>query len=262
MLTRETLVDALREGLTGEPAARAAWLGGSDATGRTDTASDVDLMVIAAGGRVEEAVAAIDGAIAPVARVRLRYRLPQPTWHGFEQGFWQFDDGPEWLMLDWLVIEQGRPHPWLEVERHGEPLVLFDKDGEVRPAHADGAALRAAARRRGEDAAVKYRLFRHLAPKMAARGLPADAANFYQAMTLRPLVDLLRALHCPERHDFGFRYLERDLPAGAYERVCRLCYPAGPGEIASLQAEADALFEETLAAWQAAGRPSNERSDG
>lgn len=251
MLQRQQLIEALHRRLREAECVRAAWLGGSDSTGRTDATSDIDLMVIAAPGRVEEAIAAIDAAIAPVCAVRLRYRLPQPTWHGFEQAFYQFEDAPEWLMLDWLVMEQGGAHPWLEVERHGRALVLFDKDGEMREAHADRGAIDAAVRKKVEDLRVKYRLFRHLAEKMAARGLPADAAYFYQAITLRSVVDLLRAVHCPERHDFGFRYLERDLPRGAYERVCRLCYPASAGAIPVLQREADALIDETLAAWDA-----------
>lgn len=251
MLEREQLIRALREGLGRAACVRAAWLGGSDSTGRTDGSSDVDLMVIAAAGTVEEAIRAIDAAIAPVARVRARFRLPRPTWHGFEQAFYQFEDAPEWLMLDWLVMEQGRPHPWLEVERHGRAMVLFDKDGEIRETHVDRAAIDAAVRKKVEDLRAKYPIFRHLAAKMGARGLPADAAYFYHAITLRSVVDLLRAVHCPERHDFGFRYLERDLPREAYERVCRLCYPAGAGAIAPMQREADALFDETLAAWDA-----------
>ncbi|HZW10129.1 MAG TPA: hypothetical protein VFF69_09525, partial [Phycisphaerales bacterium] len=251
---RETLIGALREGLARAECVRAAWLGGSDATRRADAVSDVDLMLVAAAGRVEDAVAAIDAAIAPVARVRLRYRLPQPTWHGFEQAFYQFEDAPEWLMLDWLVIEQGRAHQWLEVERHGAARVLLDRDGEIAEAHVDRAAIAAAVRKRVEDVRVKHALFRHLAPKMAERGLPADAAYFYHSIMLRSLVDLVRAVHCPERHDYGFRYLERDLPPELYARVCRLCYPAGGAEIPAMAEEADAIIAETLAGWDAQRR--------
>jgi hypothetical protein len=255
MLERATLVEALREGLARAECVRAAWLGGSDATGRTDGVSDVDLMVIAAAGRTDEAIAAIDAAVARVAVTRLRYRLPQPTWHGFAQAFYQFEDAPEWLMLDWLVMEQGEPHPWMEVERHGEALVLFDKDGELRGAHVDRSAIEAAVRKKVEDLRVKYRLFRHLAPKMARRGLGPDAAYFYHSITLRSLVDLLRAVHCPERHDFGFRYLDRDLPRDLCERVGRLCYPADAGDVVRMQAEADALIDEVLAAWDERAHP-------
>ncbi|MBK7404295.1 MAG: nucleotidyltransferase domain-containing protein [Phycisphaerales bacterium] len=251
MLEREQLIGALRTGLEGEACVRAAWLGGSDATGRADAVSDVDLMAIAAPGQTEEAIAAIDRAMGRAAGVRLRYRLPAPTWHGFAQGFVQFEDAPQWLMLDWVVMEQGQKHPWLEVERHGRAVVLFDKDGEVGEAHVDRAAIGATVRKKVEEIRVKYPMFRHLAAKMAARGHAPDAAYFYQAITLRLVVDLLRAVHCPERHDYGFRYLGDDLPAEAYAAVCRLCYPPGPGEIAGLQAEADRLFAATLAAWDA-----------
>jgi predicted nucleotidyltransferase len=252
MLERERLIEGLRAGLEPDPTVRATWLGGSDATGRADEVSDVDLMVIAAPGQVVQAIAAIDTALAPVARVRLRYRLPEPTWHGFAQGFCQFEDTPEFLMLDWLVIEQGVPHPWLEVERHGTPRVLFDKDEDIAEAHVDRAAIDAAVRKKIEDLRIKYQLFRHLAAKCADRGQPPDAAYLYHSITMRSLVDLLRAVHCPDRHDYGFRYLEADLPRDAYDAVCRLCYPSGPGAIALMQREADRLFAETLAAWDRA----------
>lgn len=254
MLDRTELIEGLRRGLEASDDVRAAWLGGSDATGRTDEVSDVDLMVIAAPGRADQAIRRIASSAASVGAIGLRYRLPAPTWHGFEQGFMQFEDAPEWLMLDWLVMEQGRPHPWFEVERHGRALVLFDKDGDIAETHADRGAIDSAVRKKVEDLRVKYPLFRHMGTKLAARGLPADAAYFHQAFTLRTVVDLLRAVHCPLRHDFGFRYLADDLPEAEYRAVCRLCYPAGPEQIATLQAEADRLFEAALAAWDSRPR--------
>jgi hypothetical protein len=56
---------------------------------------------------------------------------------------------------------------------------------------------------------------------------------------VNPLVRLLRIRHCPERHDFGLRYLRTDLPEGYADRVASLL----DGD--DLQSRADAAF-----AWQ------------
>jgi hypothetical protein len=143
----------------------------------------------------------------------------------------------------------------LEVERHGTPTTLFDKDGLIAPAHVDRAAIDEAIRRKVEEIRVKSRLLRHLPVKLATpRELPADAAYFYQALIMRPLVDMLRITYAPDRHDYGFRYLKDDLPADEYERVVRLCYPQSAADIPAFAAEATRRTDELIAAWDQSTR--------
>ena len=251
MSSRRELVEALARWGHGSEVVRAAWLGGSDANGRADALSDIDILVLCAEGAVEACIASLRGCLAALHPVAIDLRLPMPTWHGFDQGFIQLGGLPESLMVDWLVIEVGRPHPWFEVERHGTPVVLVDRDGLVRPGAADRAALLAAAERRLHEACTKFALFRHLPGKFARRGLPVDAAHFHHALVVRTLVDVLRSVHCPDRFDFGPRYLADDLPAGVYARLMPLLYPAGPDAIEGLVAEASAMLDEAVAEWQA-----------
>jgi len=267
MLTRPAIIAALAN-LKEHDFIRAGSLGGSDATGRADDLSDVDLFLLVApdgdaskrtgqgsgSTAIERAAAAIEDVLRSLSPIRIAYRLPMPTWHGFHQAFYQLAEAPEHLMIDWVIIEVGTPHPWLEVERHGTHRVLFDKDDLMRPVHVDRAAIARTIEKRVADLRVKFALFRHLAPKLADRGLPADAAYFYQALALRPLVDLLRITHCPDRHDFGFRYLREDLPREEYEAVCRLCYPRSAADIPAFTREIGAMMEGLLAPWDA--RPS------
>lgn len=254
MLTRTRVIDALREELAKHPAIRAATLGGSDANGRADEVSDVDLFLIVEKGAIEESAAAVEGVLLSLSPIRTKFRLPMPTWHGFHQAFYQLADAPEHLMIDWVIVEKGTPHPWFEVERHGTHRVLFDKDGVVVPAHVDRAAIDKAIEKKVAELRLKFALFRHLPGKLAVRGeggLPADAAYFYHALALRILVDMLRAVHCPERHDFGFRYLKDDLPRREYEVVCRLSYPTGPEAIGPNVREIGGEIERLLAEWDA-----------
>lgn len=241
MLDRTTIIEELAHELPKHEVFRAAWLAGSDATGRTDELSDIDLMMIAEDGAVEDAFAIFLRIVSEISPIALDYRLPAPTWHGAEQVFLQLERTPDWLMIDAVVLERSKPHPWLEVERHGEAHVLFDKDGLVRPAHVDRAAIDRTIRENVERLRKRFALFHHLPVKLARRGLPVDAVHFYHALVLKPLVDLLRAVHCPERHDYGFRYLKDDLPKAEYEALCRLAYPA-PSDIVLFVDEVKSMF--------------------
>jgi hypothetical protein len=92
--------------------------------------------------------------------------------------------------------------------------------------------------------------------KLIERDLPADAMHFYMSLVLRPLVDVLRCLHCPDRHDYGFRYIRHDLPRDAWALVEHLSYVSEPGMLAARVAEARTAFEAALAKWDAsAGGP-------
>jgi hypothetical protein len=241
MPNRKAIIEQLANELPKHDVVRAAWLAGSDATGRTDDMSDVDLMVVADTGGVENALACVLAIVSELSPIAIEYRLPAPTWHGAEQTFLRLEGAPDWLMIDAVVLEKGKPHPWLEVERHGEAHVLFDKDGLVKRAHVDRAAIGRTIRENVERLRKRFALFHHLPEKLVRRDLPVDAAHFYHALVLKPFVDLLRAVHCPDRHDYGFRYVKNDLPKAEYELVCRLAYPR-PDQIVAFVGEVKSLF--------------------
>jgi len=251
MLTRERIIAAITPRLEAQPCIRAAWLGGSDATGRADDRSDVDTVLIVEPGTVEQAARAFEAAVNDLSPIRVRLRLPMPTWHGFHQAFYQLQDAADDNMIDWLMIERGQQHEWFVTERHGTPRVLFDKDGLIHPSPLDRDDLHACLESRVQDLRAKFALFRHLPAKLIDRGLPVDAAYFYSALILRPLVDMLRILHCPERHDFGFRYVQTDLPPELAQTLARLWYIPDPSALKCRIDEATALFQGAVADWDA-----------
>jgi hypothetical protein len=252
--SRAELIDALRTRLSDAPWAQAAWLGGSDANGRTDRWSDIDLVTIVDDDAVEQAFGAARAAVETVAPIGLELRLPQPTWHGHDQVFWQLEGVPDWCMIDLVVIRAGSTSPrFLEVERHGTPLVLFDRGGLVIPAHLDRSAHGRAIHDRLAALPTRFRLLQHLVRKAVWRGDPAEAADRYLTYTLRPLVELLRIRHCPDRFDFGMRYLRDDLPAHHWREIEALSLPGSLEAVLAAQARAEASFERELAAI-AAGR--------
>ena len=209
---REDLIAAITTLVSGLDWLDAAWLGGSDATGRTDHRSDLDLVCLVRDDGVEETFSALESLFESLGGTRHRYRVPEPTRHGNAQAYYLLVGASDDLTIDLVVLRNSVEDRLLERERHGDPLVLFDRGlgiGSV-PLHRDAHDARL--RGRYAEIVAASPILIPLVSKAIDRGFVAEAASSYQNFLLRPLIDLLRMEHCPERFDFGFRYLDRDLP--------------------------------------------------
>lgn len=246
--TRKQLVTALQSALEPHSWAIAAWLGGSDANGRTDRWSDIDLVVLVEDAHVEDAFTACKSAILTIAPIELELRLPMPTWHGHDQVFWQQSGIPDWLMIDLVVMKRSATvSRFLEVERHGTAQVLFDREGVVRPAPFDRRSHESKVRERLEAMVPRFRLLQHLVRKAVWRGDPSEAADKYLTFTLKPLVELMRIRHCPDRYDFGMRYLRDDLPEAVWREIESLALPGSLDAVLANQSRAEDVFFRELA---------------
>lgn len=67
-----------------------------------------------------------------------------------------------------------------------------------------------------------------------------------QAVTLRPLVELLRIRYAPVRFDFGPRYPQSDLPAAYDQRLNWMAFPADGSAVLERQAVAIEMFNAAL----------------
>lgn len=253
VLGREAIIGALRAALEPRPGVLAMWEGGSTAFGRADALSDLDLYVLADDEAVEGALAAVEEALAALSPLAARLRLPEPTWHGHAQAFYLLRDAPEHLVVDLVVLRRSVPDRFLERERHGVPVVLFDRTGEVAPVPLNREAWRAGAARRLQDLVAEFALFQGFVRVEVARGNALAALGAYRAYTLRPLLEAVGMRHCPERYDYGLKYSRADLPADVVARLERLCYPSGLEAIPDFQREAEAWFAETAATLQRDG---------
>lgn len=247
MVTRAQIIAALHSALEAAPEVLAASLGGSDATGRTDEFSDVDLVVIVQEGAVESTFAILHSALEELSPIVHRWRLADPTWHGSSQEFLALRDADPAHFVDLVVQSPTGGERFLEVERHGTPLVLFDRVGILAPVPLDRVALQARIDERLAVLRARFPLFQTLVTRAVRRGFVAEAAVAYQDHTYRPLIELLRIRHCPERFDFGARYLDRDLPAELRAEVEALALPDSLVAVEVFRSRAQDLFDATLA---------------
>jgi predicted nucleotidyltransferase len=246
MVPRQQIIDVLTSALSSAPFIRAAWLGGSDATGRTDQWSDVDLALIADDDRVEETFDELHRVLESLSPMDLVFRFPTPTWHGHEQEMIRLRNASPFAIVDVVVMKRSSDNRFLEVERHGNAVVLFDHDGLVTPGKLDWAAHREKLRKRLETLRSHFELGQVEVRKAALRGATVEAAYLYQALCIRPLVEALRMRYCPERYDYGPRYLDRDLPEEVRKRLGGLACPSSAAAVADFQARVETLFEETV----------------
>jgi predicted nucleotidyltransferase len=137
---RRRVIDALVAPLRALAAVEAVWEGGSAATGRLDAFSDVDLCIVAP---IEETAAVLDvveRALATVAPIEHAWRVEPPAFRDMAQRFYLLAGAPPFFAVDCSVLTPAGVAQFLERERHGEPLVYFDRGGRVRAVPLDRSA--------------------------------------------------------------------------------------------------------------------------
>ena len=246
-MRRQQVIEVLRAALLPLAYVNAAWLGGSDAFGRADELSDVDLQVDVDDGYVAATFGAVEAALAAASPIVARLVMPMPTWHGHAQRFYRLRDTAETTAVDVVVFERSDPRRYYnQPERHGHPRVLFDRAGVVRPTPLDpGELARTLAR---TVAGIRERLAFTL-PQVAKdvrRGDALAALDSYHRHVLAPLVTLYRVRHAPARHDFGARYTGDDLPPEVQKTLVELSFVAGLDDLAAKLPRAERLLRDLL----------------
>jgi hypothetical protein len=219
-LDRDRIIDAVRAAVEPHDWARAMYVAGSASFGRVDRWSDVDVGVAVADGRVEDGFAAVEAALTSLAPIETCWRVNPPT-HEKPQRVYKLAGADPFLLVDVGVLPASTPREkrFVERRRHGAPRVIFDLDGFTDDVPADPAAHRARLRARLDELKLRFAMTQTHPRKAAFRGEAAEAVVFYQAFTLRPLVEVLRMKHDPWRHDFDVRYLRFDLPDDVRRRL-------------------------------------------
>ncbi|MBU1699039.1 MAG: nucleotidyltransferase domain-containing protein [Candidatus Eisenbacteria bacterium] len=245
-ISRQDIIDTLHKGLADSALILAAWLGGSDASGRTDEYSDIDMQVIVEDDHVEETFDLVHKILDDLSPTELRYRFPEPTWHGHSQELLRLRGTDPNHMLDFVVMKKSIQDRLLEPERHGVPLILFDRGVLLEPPSLDWKAHREKMGKRLADLRVTFPLLQPLVTRGVHRRHIAESALAYQVLTMKPLVELLRMRYCPERYDYSLRYLDRDLPDDVRKEIEILAYPQTPEHLLKLHHQAVGRFRQQL----------------
>jgi hypothetical protein len=245
MELRARVRDAICGALEARPEVLAGWEAGSAAFGALDAYSDIDInFVLAEGAPVEPVFAAAARAIETVAPIAARH-VTSPIFD-FKQTFYKLAGAGEFFLVDLCLFHTSTPDAFLEVERHGQRIALFDKVDWLRPRPLDKEALAVRQDKRLAELRSWFPMSQGIVRKTILRGRHVEALAFYMSLTLRPLVELLRMRNSPARWDFGLRYLDKDLPPADYERVRDLAFVRDLDDLGTKHARAAAWGAELL----------------
>jgi hypothetical protein len=223
----------------------ALWEGGAAGFGRVDQWSDIDLQLVVADDKVEETFERIENTLLTLSEIELKYRLPEPTWHGHSQCFYRLKDASPFLMIDLAVMkESSKNDRFMESRIHGTPRVIFDKTGAVQDKPVDVDEHMQKIQGRLDTLKTMFDLFWILAPKEIHRGNGIEAIAFYMSYTLRPLVEVLRIKYCPIRFFYFTRYVHYDLPSEVAARLETLYFPKDLEALDAYRQEAEDWFWE------------------
>jgi predicted nucleotidyltransferase len=246
-IKRHDLISIVVKALKSLPHVHAVWEGGAASWKRVDEWSDVDLYVVCDDGRVEDTFQVIENAIGSLSEIDIKFRMPEPAWHGASQVFLRLKNASPFLFLDIAVMKRSSKEKFLQYRIHGEPLVHFDKIGVVKDEPLDAGSYFEQIKSRLEIMKKTFELFQVLVLKEINRGNDIEALSYYLSYVYRPLVEVLRIKHCPWHYKFFTTYVYHELPTDVVQRLHHLYYVKDITVLKKCRREAEEWFWETVA---------------
>ncbi len=195
------------------PDVLAAWEGGSAAFGIEDEFSDIDLnFLLDSEADIDSFFLLVESTLESVSPVLVSHDEPPGR-------YFKLKDGGDYLLVDVCVYLPGSYVDCLNIERHGKIQPLFDKDHWLSSKPTSESSSDAFRSKRLESLKGWFSLSQLFVRKTINRSQEVEALAAFWGYTLKPLVELLRMRYCPERWDFGMRYLQRDLPGPVYQKL-------------------------------------------
>ena len=221
MTDRDRIVRGLAQALEPVDAIYAMWLEGADAVGGVDAYSDLDFCIDFDDAREEEAIAAVEDALASLGTVDYRYVVPRHDHPKMRQRIYHLAGTGEYLMLDICWQQHSRApaeSAFIAESRVEAAQVLFDKCGVVGTRVPDEKEM--AARAEELLGEMDFRYAQHCrVMKYVHRGQYPEAQATYMRYVVEPLVVLLRILYTPEFVDYGLVHISNHVPPGEVARL-------------------------------------------
>lgn len=224
----------------------ALWQGGSAAHGYTDEWSDIDIVAIVEDNYVEETFKLLEKSLLTISEIKFNFRVPEPTWHGHSQCFYQLEAASSFLLIDFAVMKRSSPNHFLEMERHGKIVVAFDKANLLVVPLLNLSEHFSKMKARFDHLQKNFDFLQIFVKKEINRGRLVEAIANYHSYTLPPLVELLGMVYRPYRYDFQTKYFSRDFPAEVIARMEPLYCVRDIADLRKKQQLAELFFAETL----------------
>lgn len=245
-IDRSKLIDDLVDVLKPLAYVDALWEGGAASWQRVDQWSDIDMYVVCDDERVEDVFKVIEKAATSLSPIDVKFRMPEPAWHGASQVFLRLKNASPYLFLDIAVMKRSSKEKFLQYQIHGKPLVHFDKTGVVKDDPVEPAEYLKRIEKRLEALKSTFELFQVLVLKEINRGNDMEALSYYLGYVFRPLVEVLRIKHCPWHYRFFTTYIYYEMPQEVVERLHPLYFVRDVKALRGCREKAEIWFWETV----------------
>ena len=221
----------------------AVWEAGSQATGRVDAYSDLDLLIITQDEEVEKTLQKTYEFLKKHLSIRHYIRAPEPTWHGFSQ-FFVIPDDQDLFYFDLSFTKVSQPDKFTDVERHGKATIWFEKTPLYSPTSFENEEKEKMLVRIKQSALLYAPIIERETRKACKRDSFMDAMSMYHTYLTRFLVPFINLLYRPNKADFGVRYLKNDIPHDVYQKNSTLFIAPSCNVISEKITEAVRWYEE------------------
>jgi hypothetical protein len=218
MYTRDEVITMMKEKVISITDITAAWEGGSTSTGYDDEYSDLDMYLVTKEGNEEQVLIEIVKFIEFTFGIEKKFRMPEPSPHGFKQVFVKTINTPELFYIDFVVMNEEVEDKFVSIDRHGNPNIWVDSfkvDTSPRSIEQMNAMCNAIY---DSTVARDFILILEL-KKQIKRELFSEIFPLYLSFISRCIVSLLNIKYRPEKADFGMRYIYRDYPEKEHKLI-------------------------------------------
>jgi hypothetical protein len=225
ILERQKFIKSLVSQLSFHPFINACWEGGAAGHNQLDQYSDIDLRLEVEDNHIERAFEETEKALMSVASIAYKRREPEPNWHGHSHCFYKFIEFPDCFVLDLVIMKESSTNKFTDIERHGSPIIYFDKKNSIRTISSDTEEFKLKRKMRLNDLVLFFPFLKSVTLKAILRSKPLDAFARYHVL-ISSLVEILGMKYRPFRYDFGFRYCHNDFPDDIQIQLEKFCYPS------------------------------------
>lgn len=221
MVTKEKIKNVCEPFLKNNPQVISVWEGGSQATGFNDAYSDLDLVICVEDDAVESVMKATLDLLSSRFDIDQYARMPEPAWHGFSQMFISFQNAENFLYLDCVVMKASTPDKFLDLDRHGQRHVWFEKRPISSQDRYHGTLDDAFHALYEKTTLIDFVMILEVQKNMA-RNRFSEAFNMAYGFVRGPYALLVNHAYRKPQFDFGLRYAYRAYPKEVFERIDQL----------------------------------------
>lgn len=214
---REDIINVLRDSFVNNDNVYALWLEGSDAIGKIDEYSDMDIWFDVEDDFEDEFIEEILKVLSNISKINFLYEKEHDH-PKLRQLFIHLTGTSKFLIIDLCIQSHSRDIKFTVENKDEEVKVIFDKNNVIQYTHLNRKEFENKLNNRIREIESLSRYYLLLVEKEVKRNNYLESLNYY-SYVLNSLVEVYRIKYEPTKKDYGLKHIKRDLPYDVVEKV-------------------------------------------